>query len=72
MQYTDKNKKIILLKWMLLAQLPLMTKRGNFVLNGSARVIVNQLVRSPGIYFRENLYEIYSSKWTPRPTARCV
>lgn len=68
-QYTDKNKKIILLKWMLLAQLPLMTKRGNFVLNGSARVIVNQLVRSPGIYFRENLYEIYSSKWTPRPNA---
>ena len=33
-QYTDRNKKIILLKWMLFAHLPLMTKRGHFVLNG--------------------------------------
>nr|YP_009491859.1 RNA polymerase beta subunit [Lacunastrum gracillimum]AWI68020.1 RNA polymerase beta subunit [Lacunastrum gracillimum] len=68
-QYTDRNKKKILLKWMLLAQLPLMTKRGHFVLNGSARVIVNQLVRSPGIYFRENFYEIYGNLWNPKPNA---
>lgn len=68
-QYTDRNKKRILLKWMLVAQLPLMTKRGHFVLNGSARVIVNQLVRSPGIYFRENYYEIYGNLWNPKPNA---
>jgi len=68
-QYTDRNKKIILLKWMLFAHLPLMTKRGHFVLNGSARVIVNQLVRSPGIYFREHFYEIYRSLWNSRPNA---
>jgi DNA-directed RNA polymerase subunit beta len=68
-QYTDRNKKRILLKWMLVAQLPLMTKRGHFVLNGSARVIVNQLVRSPGIYFRENFYEIYGNLWNPKPNA---
>lgn len=68
-QYTDRNKKKILLKWMLVAQLPLMTKRGHFVLNGSARVIVNQLVRSPGIYFRENFYEIYGNLWNPKPNA---
>lgn len=68
-QYTDRNKKRILLKWMLLAQLPLMTKRGHFVLNGSARVIVNQLVRSPGIYFRENFYEIYGNLWNAKPNA---
>nr|YP_009364020.1 RNA polymerase beta subunit [Pediastrum duplex]AQU64403.1 RNA polymerase beta subunit [Pediastrum duplex] len=68
-QYTDRNKKKILLKWMLIAQLPLMTKRGHFVLNGSARVIVNQLVRSPGIYFRENFYEIYGNLWNPKPNA---
>jgi DNA-directed RNA polymerase subunit beta len=54
---------------MLLANLPLMTKRGHFVLNGSARVIVNQLVRSPGIYFREHFYEIYRSLWNSRPNA---
>ena len=68
-QYTDRNNKRILLKWMLVAQLPLMTKRGHFVLNGSARVIVNQLVRSPGIYFRENFYEIYGNLWNPKPNA---
>nr|YP_009237949.1 RNA polymerase beta subunit [Pseudomuriella schumacherensis]AMO01375.1 RNA polymerase beta subunit [Pseudomuriella schumacherensis] len=66
-QLTDKKRKRIFLKWMLIAQLPLMTKRGNFVLNGSGLVIVNQLIRSPGIYFRENLHEIYLDKWNPKP-----
>lgn len=66
-QYTDKKKKQIFLKWMLVAQLPLMTKRGHFVLNGAARVIINQLVRSPGVYFRENFYEIYLNKFTSKP-----
>ena len=30
---------------------PLMTDRGTFVINGTERVVVSQLVRSPGIYF---------------------
>ncbi|WP_166985666.1 DNA-directed RNA polymerase subunit beta [Canibacter zhoujuaniae] len=30
---------------------PLMTDRGTFIINGSERVIVSQLVRSPGVYF---------------------
>ncbi|NAZ80326.1 DNA-directed RNA polymerase subunit beta [Kineococcus sp. R8] len=30
---------------------PLMTERGTFVINGTERVVVSQLVRSPGIYF---------------------
>jgi DNA-directed RNA polymerase subunit beta len=66
-QLTDRKKKKIFLKWMLLAHFPLMTNRGHFVLNGSPRVIINQLVRSPGIYFRENLHEIFSSKWAEKP-----
>eukprot|EP00879_Flechtneria_rotunda_P001119 GHRR01001261.1.p1 GENE.GHRR01001261.1~~GHRR01001261.1.p1 ORF type:complete len:688 (+),score=-116.60 GHRR01001261.1:495-2558(+) len=53
---------------MLFAHFPLMTNRGHFVLNGSARVIINQLVRSPGIYFRKNFHEIYSSKWSEKPS----
>jgi len=32
--------------------LPLMTDRGTFVINGAERVIVNQIVRSPGIYYK--------------------
>ncbi|MEW6425754.1 MAG: DNA-directed RNA polymerase subunit beta, partial [Bacillota bacterium] len=34
---------------------PLMTEKGTFVVNGAERVIVSQLVRSPGVYFGEQL-----------------
>nr|NP_050839.1 RNA polymerase beta subunit [Nephroselmis olivacea]Q9TL06.1 RecName: Full=DNA-directed RNA polymerase subunit beta; AltName: Full=PEP; AltName: Full=Plastid-encoded RNA polymerase subunit beta; Short=RNA polymerase subunit beta [Nephroselmis olivacea]AAD54810.1 beta subunit of RNA polymerase [Nephroselmis olivacea] len=37
--------------WM--GDIPLMTSRGHFIINGSSRVVVNQIVRSPGIYFKE-------------------
>lgn len=30
---------------------PLMTEKGTFIINGAERVIVSQLVRSPGVYF---------------------
>ncbi|HET7276852.1 MAG TPA: DNA-directed RNA polymerase subunit beta [Dermatophilaceae bacterium] len=30
---------------------PLMTERGTFIINGTERVVVSQLVRSPGVYF---------------------
>jgi len=30
---------------------PLMTERGTFIINGAERVVVSQLVRSPGVYF---------------------
>lgn len=32
---------------------PLMTERGTFIINGAERVIVSQLVRSPGVYYAE-------------------
>lgn len=66
-QITYKEEKKIFLKWALIAHLPLMTNRGHFLLNGSARIIVNQLIRSPGIYFRESFYEIYANAWAERP-----
>lgn len=34
-------------------ELPLMTDRGTFIVNGAERVIVNQIVRSPGVYFKK-------------------
>ena len=34
---------------------PLMTDRGTFVINGTERVVVSQLVRSPGVYYAEEL-----------------
>ena len=37
-------------EWVPVGNIPLMTRRGHFIINGSPRVIVNQMVRSPGIY----------------------
>ena len=34
---------------------PLMTPRGTFVINGTERVVVSQLVRSPGVYFERTI-----------------
>ena len=40
-----------------MGELPLMTENGSFIINGAERVIVNQLIRSPGIYFDEEKIE---------------
>ncbi|MCX5951636.1 MAG: DNA-directed RNA polymerase subunit beta, partial [Cyanobacteria bacterium] len=36
-----------------IGEMPLMTERGTFIINGSERVIENQIVRSPGVYFKD-------------------
>ena len=52
-----------------IGDLPLMTDTGSFVINGAERVIVSQLVRSPGIYFTidhdKTGKELYSSQVIP-------
>ncbi|MFV0463491.1 MAG: DNA-directed RNA polymerase subunit beta [Nostocoides sp.] len=49
---------------------PLMTDRGTFIINGTERVVVSQLVRSPGVYFervpdKTSDRDIYSAKLIP-------
>jgi len=49
---------------------PLMTERGTFVINGTERVVVSQLVRSPGVYFERSPdktsdKDIYTAKVIP-------
>ncbi|MFZ5974481.1 MAG: DNA-directed RNA polymerase subunit beta [Bacillota bacterium] len=48
---------------------PLMTEHGTFIINGAERVIVSQLVRSPGVYFARQLdkneKELYSATLIP-------
>ena len=34
---------------------PMMTTKGTFIINGAERVIVSQLVRSPGVYFKREI-----------------
>lgn len=51
-----------------LGAIPLMTQRGTFIINGIERVIVNQIVRSPGVFFSENLIApgYFNAKIIPR------
>jgi len=48
-----------------IGDLPLMTNRGTFIISGTERVIINQIVRSPGIYYKKELdknnKQIYSA-----------
>ena len=47
----NKEKEDINEQEIFMGDLPLMTETGTFVINGAERVIVSQLVRSPGIYY---------------------
>lgn len=67
-QITFKKSKTIRLKWIYIGNIPLMTKRGHFILNGAPRIIVNQIIRSPGIYYQEKLYERFTDKLSEKPT----
>jgi DNA-directed RNA polymerase subunit beta len=40
----------------LLCHIPFITEQGTFIINGCERVIINQLIRSPGIYFLKEKY----------------
>ncbi|AEE14917.1 DNA-directed RNA polymerase subunit beta [Thermodesulfobium narugense DSM 14796] len=50
----DKQSQEVVESEVLLGEIPIMTKRATFIVNGSERVIVNQLTRSPGVYFKED------------------
>jgi len=42
-------------KMVFIGDIPLMTNRGTFIISGTERVIINQIVRSPGIYYKQEL-----------------
>ncbi len=51
-----------------LGHIPLMTERGTFIINGIERAVVNQIQRSPGVYFKEEEdygQTIYSARIFP-------
>src|SRR5438270_4018729 len=47
----NKETGEIIEKDIFMGDFPLMTKEGTFIINGAGRVVVSQLVRSPGVYF---------------------
>nr|YP_009394548.1 RNA polymerase b-subunit [Vertebrata thuyoides]ARW63110.1 RNA polymerase b-subunit [Vertebrata thuyoides] len=50
----DKHKKYRK-RQVFVGDIPLMTNRGTFIISGTERVIINQIVRSPGIYYKKEL-----------------
>ncbi len=52
-----------------MGDIPVMTKKGTFIINGAERVVVSQLVRSPGVYFVENIdkygQKVFNSQLIP-------
>ena len=49
-----------------MGDIPVMTERGTFIINGAERVVVNQLHRSPGIFFAfDDVERIYSARVIP-------
>ncbi len=48
---TNKETGEIIEKDIFMGDFPLMTKEGTFIINGAERVVVSQLVRSPGVYY---------------------
>ncbi|RYE78127.1 MAG: DNA-directed RNA polymerase subunit beta, partial [Hyphomicrobiales bacterium] len=53
-----------------MGEFPLMTDKGTFIINGTERVVVSQLVRSPGVYFERTAdktsdKDIYTSRLIP-------
>jgi DNA-directed RNA polymerase subunit beta len=51
----NKETKFNVKRKAFLGELPLMTNQGTFVINGCERVIINQIVRSPGIYYKKDI-----------------
>ncbi len=51
-----------------LGDFPLMTDRGTFIINGVERVVISQIIRSPGVYFSAVMYrgrKLFSAKVIP-------
>jgi len=52
-RFTNRETGEIKEQLVFMGDFPLMTERGTFIINGSERVVVSQLVRSPGVYFSQ-------------------
>ncbi len=68
-RFTNKQTNEIKEQNIFMADFPLMTTTGTFIINGAERVIVSQLVRSPGAYFSKEVdkhgKDLYSSQIIP-------
>ncbi len=66
-EFTNNETGEIKSQTVFMGDFPLMTNKGTFVINGTERVVVSQLVRSPGVYFDSSIdktsdKDIFSAK----------
>jgi DNA-directed RNA polymerase subunit beta len=69
-EFTNNETGEIKSQTVFMGDFPLMTNKGTFVINGTERVVVSQLVRSPGVYFDTSIdktsdKDLFSSKIIP-------
>ena len=69
-EFMNNNTGEIKSQTVFMGDFPLMTDRGTFVINGTERVVVSQLVRSPGVYFERSVdktsdKDVYTAKVIP-------
>ncbi|QVT81647.1 DNA-directed RNA polymerase subunit beta [Nocardioides aquaticus] len=69
-EFTNNDTGEIKGQTVFMGDFPLMTDKGTFVINGTERVVVSQLVRSPGVYFERSAdktsdKDIYTSRLIP-------
>ena len=69
-QFLDRETGQIKQQTVFLGDFPIMTDTGTFIINGTERVIVSQLVRSPGVYFSQEIdktsdKEVFIGKMIP-------
>ncbi|MYH56040.1 MAG: DNA-directed RNA polymerase subunit beta, partial [Acidimicrobiia bacterium] len=69
-RFINKNTGEIKEQRVFLGDFPMMTSNGTFIINGTERVVVSQLVRSPGVYFdhavdKASDKDIYGAKVIP-------
>ncbi len=69
-EFTNNETGEIKGQTVFMGDFPLMTPKGTFIINGTERVVVSQLVRSPGVYFERSAdktsdKDIFTSKLIP-------
>jgi len=69
-EFVNKETGEIKEQEVFMGDFPMMTDRGTFIINGTERVVVSQLVRSPGVYFGKELdkttdKDIFTAKVIP-------
>ncbi len=69
-RFLNRNSGEIKEQRVFLGDFPIMTRNGTFIINGTERVVVSQLVRSPGVYFDHSIdkltgKDVYGAKVIP-------